>query len=328
MSTTITRSVEPYFLKSIIPSTITVNSEAVARSQVKLCALALDENSPETFSFSDDSVLVANECSIFSNSTSASGLFADMKSLVTADMICSSGGYVGSSENFSVDPIVDCPVYADPLAGIITSPTVGACDAIDEQVGNVTIETEKFGILNLRTLGFTKYTLSPGVYCGGIEVFELADLTFEPGIYIIKDGPLKISWKSDVKGEGVAFYFTGDNAVIDIGPDARLDLTAPATGSLAGMLFMDDPGTVAAREHVIRSADARNLLGTFYFPNATLKVETDQPVADQSAYTIIVADQIKLAGRPSLFLNSNYAATDVPVPPGVGPIGGTTYLRK
>jgi len=328
VTTTISQSTVRSFFGQVLPDHISITSEAVARGQVKLCALALNQSMTESMSLKGDAVLEANECSIFSNSSSATGLFADMNASVTADLVCSSGGYAGSPENFSVEPLVDCPAYQDPLAGNITPPSVGGCDATDEQVGNVTIETKTFGTLNLRTLGFTEFTLEPGVYCGGIEVFELADLTFEPGVYIIKDGPLKISWRSTVKGEGVAFYFTGDDAVLDFGTNASLDLTAPETGSMAGVLFMDDPENFSQREHIVRSADARNLLGTFYFPNATFKVETNQPVADQSAYTIIVADQIKLAGQPSLFLNSNYEATDVPVPQGVGPIGGTTYLRK
>jgi len=80
--------------------------------------------------------------------------------------------------------------------------------------------------------------------------------------------------------------------------------------------------------HEIRSSDARQLLGTFYLPKSTLRVDTERPVADQSAYTIIIADKIELEGKPSLYLNSDYASSDVPVPSGVGPIGGNTFLRK
>jgi hypothetical protein len=43
------------------------------------------------------------------------------------------------------------------------------------------------------------------------------------------------------------------------------------------------------------------------------------PVADQSAYTVVVARQIRMEAGPDLVLNTNYGGTDIPVPDGVGP---------
>jgi len=121
---------------------------------------------------------------------------------------------------------------------------------------------------------------------------------------------------------------TGDDATFHIGKDAFVNFTAPKTGPLSGILFMENPTSSSGREFIIASKNAHTLLGTFYLPKGTLVVDTNQPIADNSAFTIIVANKIQLKGKPSLVLNSDYAATDIPVPNGVGPIGGTTYLRK
>jgi hypothetical protein len=51
-------------------------------------------------------------------------------------------------------------------------------------------------------------------------------------------------------------------------------------------------------------------------------------VADQSAYTVIVAAQVNLYEGPNLYLNANYDATSVPVPKGVGPISGKLLLTQ
>ena len=40
-------------------------------------------------------------------------------------------------------------------------------------------------------------------------------------------------------------------------------------------------------------------------------------MADQSAWTAIIASQIQLFAQPNLVLNSNYDQTDVPVPQGL-----------
>ena len=55
-----------------------------------------------------------------------------------------------------------------------------------------------------------------------------------------------------------------------------------------GILIFDDRGSKADK-HRIYSDNARKLLGTIYLPNGVLYVDANKPIADQSAYTVIVA---------------------------------------
>ena len=55
-------------------------------------------------------------------------------------------------------------------------------------------------------------------------------------------------------------------------------------------------------------------------------VEGKDEVARDSAWTVIVARMLQLKGSPSLIINANYAASDVPVPDGVGPRSGGAQL--
>ncbi len=82
------------------------------------------------------------------------------------------------------------------------------------------------------------------------------------------------------------------------------------------------------RQYRIISDNARTMLGTIYLPAGRLIVDSSRPVADQSAYTVIVARQINLYEGPNLTLNANYGATSVPVPDGVGPRSGMAALRN
>jgi len=59
-----------------------------------------------------------------------------------------------------------------------------------------------------------------------------------------------------------------------------------------------------------------------------LSVASLTPVADESAYTAIVAKKFSMTGSPTLVLNTDYAATDIPTPDGIGPTGGQVYLRE
>ena len=66
------------------------------------------------------------------------------------------------------------------------------------------------------------------------------------------------------------------------------------------------------------------LLGTIYLSRGTFKVDANSPVADVSAYTVVIAKKISLFEGPHLVLNTNYSQTDIPVPDGVK--GGITNV--
>ena len=74
---------------------------------------------------------------------------------------------------------------------------------------------------------------------------------------------------------------------------------------------------------------AAKFLGTIYVPSATLKIDgAGNKIANESAWTVIVAKAVKLQGSPKLVVNSNYGGSTVPVPGGVGPRSGSVTLVK
>ena len=96
-------------------------------------------------------------------------------------------------------------------------------------------------------------------------------------------------------------------------------------GRMPGFALMTDrafTGTLT-----ISAKNAKKLLGTIYIPNGGLAVDGNgNKVADQSAWTIVVAKTISVAQSANLVINSDYSASTVPVPSGVGP--GVLRLDK
>ena len=76
------------------------------------------------------------------------------------------------------------------------------------------------------------------------------------------------------------------------------------------------------------SAFLSGLLGTLYLSRGRLHIDANNPIADKSAYTAIVARQLSLYGGPHLVLNANYDLTNVPVPEGVRGAGQPVSLVK
>jgi len=141
--------------------------------------------------------------------------------------------------------------------------------------------------------------------------------TARPGTYIIKDGPFTVSGTASLTGKDVGFYFTGHNALIDFKGSSSISLEGPTGGDLAGLLFFADRSAASVQQHIIRSNNAHTLTGTIYLPRGNLLVDPGAKVAQNSAYTAIIANQISINMGPELVLNSNYGATSVPVPDGI-----------
>ncbi len=318
-----------------------IRSTAVARGGSNVCVIALEENKEGALAAAGAARLAAPECAVMSNSKSPNGVSVTGAATISADVICSAGGYSGGLLHYDVAPTTDCPAYADPLAGR-TPPPVGACDydgleigdplepfdAGDEAAATATVKTLA-GDLPGTLPGKIRYDLTPGVYCGGIEIVEgNADVHLSPGIYVIKDGELLVERGARIYGEHVGFYLDGPKATFAFEQSSIIHLTAPRDGPMAGILIWEGDSVDLGRIHAIESANARELLGTIYLKKGTLSVNSDLPIADASAYTAIVVNKLDMAGSPTLQLNADYGLTDVPVPAGVGPVGGATYLRE
>ena len=310
--------------------TVRVEAQANVVGNTKICVLGLmDEGILAGVHLDNKAKLTAKDCGVYSNSTSFASIRADSASFLAAQLICAAGGTMaGRSVSFDPEPITDCPQIADPLQQR-PAPSVDGCLETD-----LVVETDTI--------------LSPGTYCGGLTIRGMAEVELRSGVYIIKDGPMSVEDEAEIEGEYVGFFLHGEGSVFSFGENTEISLSAPKDGPMAGMLFFEAPDasilkTVVKktslfsafgdlktlsemRTHRIKSNNARKLLGTFYLPNSILQIDANAPVADESAYTAIVARRLWLLEGPHLILNTDYAATDVPVPSSLA--GGDVRLTQ
>jgi len=238
-------------------------------------------------------------------------LKAGGQSRIEAAFICSAGGKQGQDSSYSPAPELDCPQLPDPLA---ERPAPPACSC-DPALTAMVIRNETRSLL-------------PGVYCGGLTIDTGANITLTPGVYIFKDGQLIVDGGATLTGSGVGLYFTGAASGLNFGKNSRINLSAPVEGSMAGILIFKDRNAPTTQKFEISSDGADTLLGTIYIPRGRFYSGGEQPIAQNSAYTIIVARTVEAQADPTLVLNSNYSATNVPVPNGVGPLSSQVRLAN
>ncbi|WP_460449136.1 TadE/TadG family type IV pilus assembly protein [Alsobacter sp. SYSU BS001988] len=313
----------------VAPSLTEVEATSTARMMgaAPLCMIALEEASSQALWLQAGSRVTANGCAVYSNSSSSSGLVVDATSSVTATKVCS---------------------VTTPASRVNSTPAPVACPALRPDPLGYRTALAASCPLNLPPLviqGSASVMLPPGLYCGGITIKDDAVVTLTgtsglPGGIYVMGGDLQVKNKAVLKmldsNAGAAFYFTGQKSRFAFDDETQVALSAPRTGELAGFLFFEDPGRATSGDaplnFEIKSKKVTQLLGTIYLKNGILRMDLNAKgagaIADQSAFTVVVARKVQLKDGPNLVLNSNYAGTSVPVPQGVGPTGGIVALSK
>lgn len=211
---------------------------------------------------------------------------------------------------------------------ISPSPGTGAA-RIDDPFSGLNLERHKGLECPVRAIveplklavGVTR--LRPGVHCGGLDASGTSTLILEPGEHWFLGGHLVIEQGARLEGDDVVLFFDKASK-FEFLDTALVRLSGRTSGEYAGIVMgatRDNP-----QDFIISSDNVESLLGVIYVPAAQLVVEGKADVARDSAWTVIVARKLQMTGSPSLFINANYNATNVPVPSGVGPRTGGARL--
>ncbi|CAN5332571.1 hypothetical protein BH11PSE2_BH11PSE2_13560 [soil metagenome] len=284
---------------------IHASATAMAMGRQPLCVLSSGIDSLHMIEFQDTAQMSAPGCMVQSN--------GDIK--VGGGALLSAGSVqAGGTAQGSINPAAQTgsALIDDPFASMAINPDSMLCNPLD--------------VLNgLGVVGVT-LAVSPGVHCGNIVVSKDQSLTLLPGEHYFRKGKLKLDKNASITGNDVVMVFDSKSD-FSFKETSQIKLDGRKSGVFAGFVIAttrDNTGTFE-----ISSDSARELLGTIYIPAATLLVTgSGNKVADQSAWTVIVAKAVKMTGGPQLVINANYAGSSVPVPSGVGPRANNVTLSK
>jgi hypothetical protein len=298
---------QSFFVNMLPPGGWNFKGEATATSVglVPLCVLVTGTQANRVLHVRDTGRMTAPSCMVHSNrdiEVSGGAITAAAVQAVT-----SAGGAISPAANTGAAPI------EDPFANLELE-TVGglggACSDVDATREKVSWSA---GV----------HYISPGTHCGGIEATGDARIVLESGEHYFLKGNLLIDGSARLEGEDVVLLFDRASKFA-FNSAARVNLEGRESGAFAGIVMasMRD----SQQDFLISADHVESLLGVIYVPSARLIVEGTADVARDSAWTVIVARELRLSGSPSLFINANYDASDVPVPSGVGPRTGGSRL--
>ena len=273
------------FMKLVGIDTMNLSVTAAAESEINAtgCVVALGaEGKGIAVGGTVDLEVVG--CWLYSNKTEEKSI--DIIGTATVDVpgSCSVGTTSVSNQATVYDKrLSGCYPIVDPLAAW-THPVVPAgCDYND---------------FKKKASNDKSITLSPGRYCGGLQLSGYDNVDLESGIYYIDGGPLAIHSKVELTGENVGFYLANDVTAVTINGTANVSLLAADTGDMANMLFAMEPGADDLISVKINGGADLVLEGTIYLATGELEISGNS--ATMSSAMRIVADSVTLSGTSKL----------------------------
>ncbi len=255
VETIVSAPADVHFIGAFMGKAATIKARAVAGAVTtgEHCIIALDPTADKALEFTGTADVVLG-CGAASNSNSDQAIYLGGNASLTADPAQAFGDIsIGNNATLvtkhplqSLSQRVEDPYKDLPL------PPASSCDYHNYVAKNTV-------------------TLTPGRYCGGISTNGGANVTFEPGTYIIDGGDFSTKGNTTLTGDGVTFILTADDPAntgkVDIAGGTAADLVAPSTGTYAGVLFFQDPGSPSNNEASVLGGSNMQFEGALYFPN-------------------------------------------------------------
>lgn len=269
-----------------------VGAMAVAAntSAYEYCFLALGTTgSPATF-VANNAVVANPDCGVAVNSNGSPALTLGENAIINGPV--SVVGQWSLSNNAQ-------------LAG---TPNVQNASPVVNPYEDLTIGTVPACISTSGTVNGTK-TLPAGHYCSGFNFKNSSTVTLSAGTYYVDTSFVTGNGVTIKATAGVTIIIRG-NYAISLGNGNVINLTAPTSGTFAGIAFYSP--TATATQTFSNNVNV-NVQGVFYFPEGTVNFNNNAATTT-SRCTLIVAKYINISNNATL--NNDCAGT------GVLPIGG------
>jgi hypothetical protein len=227
------------------------------------------------------------------DSNSSTALSASGGATVTASKVLVVGGAsISNGAVVTPAPVTGATAIADPLANLPIPSVSGTATSVNLSKGSLTINPGRYSSIKVSGNGTV--------------------LTMNPGVYVITGGGFSVSNAASVSGNGVLIYNAGSSypnaggsfAAVSLGSSGTVNLSAPTTGTYAGVLIFQSRDNTLALS--MNAGSSVGLNGAIYAANAlvTLSGSAQFKVA-------VVANQLLLSGNSGSTLTTSDAGGSV-----------------
>lgn len=266
---------------------ISASATAAAVGFGNYCVISLESTTATGITFQGSSVVNLG-CGVATNSQGTTAVYAGGSSSITASPVAAVGG-IPVSNNYAAGTTLNSYSIAqpDPYANL---PLPSGYSCSNELSVNPTQ---------------TRTVQNNG---GGVQCYRGMDLkgtvTFDPGTYVIDGstgGSLNVNSGAVVRCTGCTFILTTSSTDMSTIANARMNggaswqVTAPDTGTYAGIMMYQDRRAVSTGTNLVTGDNTSILRGALYFPSQTLQFSGSS--AMDTACVQIVSRRVEFTGN-------------------------------
>jgi hypothetical protein len=283
VTATITENLPQLFSRVGSHNTATVSVRSTAGVFLHPAAACIYALAPAGTGFSiGGTITIQSGCGIYVDSNDAtSAMTGGGNSKITASQINVVGGFnPNGGTTISPTPTTGVQATTDPLASRSAPDVPTSCDISGISAGQ-SITMPASGTIRV---------------CGDFTLNSNQTTTIPGGTYVLSSGA--INWKNGtLRATGpVTFYMTGTFTGITINGNMDVQLNAPPTGALRGMLFFLDRSITLTGNSVTMNGGSNMLLnGSLYFPTSDIKYSGGNATSNE--YTALIAQHINFIGN-------------------------------
>ena len=274
----------PLQLSRLISSNSALPVQAAAYAEIKPsstdCILALDSTAAQAITVTGNANVQAPLCDVVSDSSNSDAFDVGGSSQMTTACAIAVGGFnvgPGLTETSCTAPDAHAASTPDPYSSVPALTAAGAGGS------GVCVTVPPLPAI-----------LQPGNYCNGLSIS--GSTTFSPGLYYI-DGNFSIQGNATVTGTGVTFYVTRKGTT-SIAGNVTATLSAPTSGTYAGILFFGDRSATSSSNNQITGNNGSMLTGVLYFPTQLLTYTGNSGAL--TTCTQLIADMITFTGSTAV----------------------------
>src|SRR5215467_809451 len=266
--------------------TIRARAVAIPGNNGTGCVLSLDGTASGATTGQGNTTVNLINCSLYDNSDSASALAVGGSATISAYSVGVVGGVSGQAGITTTNGVTTggAPT-SDPYASVAnptpTGPVVNNC------------------------CSHGTATINPGIYTNGMKLVAGANITLNPGVYYIEGSTgLDVAGGATLTGNGVTLVFTTDGskyATATINGGANVNLTAPTTGSTAGIVVFGDRNMPLNSAFTFNGGSTQGFTGAVYVPKGAVKFAGG--ANNPNGCTQLVADTITFTGNSNFAIN-------------------------
>jgi Flp pilus assembly protein TadG len=284
----------------------------VTSTSIASCVVSLASSGSGAVSLNGNGSVDLTNCNLDANSTNKTSLTLTGNASVTAQGVHLAGGFSTTGNASIVTPslVTNGSPVTDPYANRV----MPSDDATNPGCFKTNYSPTGGNLPNNGAVT---------VYCGNLSFSGNTSETIPAGIYIIdKGGSLSVSGNASLTGTGVTFIFTsstgGAVGSFNISGNGSVNLTAPATGPTAGIVFWVDKAATSGTTSSFTGNGNGNLTGAIYAPSST--VDYSGNGSSSNGCMQIVSNKVSFTGNATL---SHYCTgTDVVDPTNSSGKGG------